>query len=200
MCVRHAVFIQNVRILIRNHLGLRVAGIPLHSLDVTAIELQLVGDAGMPETVKDHLGQVVGGNQLVQRFLNPSAFRGRAEPSRDNQIVISIFIAQRKPHGVHLFFALDEHFRYRSGQKNFANAAGRFRLFQHQRRAVFLRALRENRDDVLVAQRFHAVFADALQFFVDENRSSVPQHRLFGNIHAVPSQTQQLPQTKRTGK
>lgn len=83
----------------------------------------------MPETVKDHLGQVIGGNQFVQRLLNPRAFRGRAEPSRDNQIVIGIFITKRKPHGIHLFFALDEHLRYRSGQKNFADAAGRFGFF-----------------------------------------------------------------------
>ena len=50
----------------------------------------------MPETVKDHLGQVIGGNQFVQRLLNPSAFRGRAEPSRDDQIVIGIFITKRR--------------------------------------------------------------------------------------------------------
>lgn len=72
MRIRYAVFIQNMRILVRDHFRLCVTGIPLHSLDVTAIELQLVGDAGMPETVKDHLGRSLA---VINSF---SAFSIRA--------------------------------------------------------------------------------------------------------------------------
>ena len=52
------IFIENVRVHLRNHVDLRVSGIALCGLQVDVVELQLVGSAGMPEGVKDHIGEI----------------------------------------------------------------------------------------------------------------------------------------------
>ena len=43
------VFIQNMRVLIRDHLGLCMTGIALYGFHVAAIQLQFVSDAGMSQ-------------------------------------------------------------------------------------------------------------------------------------------------------
>lgn len=55
--IRLPVFVQNMGVLIRYHLRLRMTGVTLHRLDVTAAQLQLVGDAGMADTVEDGGGR-----------------------------------------------------------------------------------------------------------------------------------------------
>lgn len=57
--VMHPVIVQNVGILIRDHLRLCVTGISLNRFDVAAVQLQLIGDAGMAQTVEDNLWQLV---------------------------------------------------------------------------------------------------------------------------------------------
>ena len=59
ICVMHPVIVQNMGILIRDHLRLCVTGIPLNRFDVAAVQLQLIGDAGMAQTVEDNLWQLV---------------------------------------------------------------------------------------------------------------------------------------------
>ena len=48
-----------MRINIRYHLDLRMAGISLDSLDIAAGQLQLIGNAGMSETVKYDSRQII---------------------------------------------------------------------------------------------------------------------------------------------
>lgn len=59
MRIQYAAFIQNMRILVRDHFRLCVTGIPLHSLDVTAIELQLVSCSASPAVSSSRFSPVV---------------------------------------------------------------------------------------------------------------------------------------------
>lgn len=54
-----SVFIHNMRVLIRDYLGLCVTGVTLHRFDVTTGELQFVSDAGMAKRVENNFWQVV---------------------------------------------------------------------------------------------------------------------------------------------
>lgn len=53
LCVDFPILVQDVSINLGDHLNFRMAGIALSGLDVTVIELQLVGRAGMPERIRN---------------------------------------------------------------------------------------------------------------------------------------------------
>lgn len=42
-----AILIQNIRVLVCDHLSLRMTGITLHGFYIAAVQLQLIGDTGM---------------------------------------------------------------------------------------------------------------------------------------------------------
>ena len=55
----HPVIIQDVRVLVSNHLRLCMTGVSLNGFDVAAVQFQLIGDTGVAQTVKNHLRQIV---------------------------------------------------------------------------------------------------------------------------------------------
>ena len=71
LCIGPAVFIEDVGILVCDHLRLRMPRISLHRLDVAAVEFQLVGDAGVPQAVEHNRRQVVVLNQILHGLPNP---------------------------------------------------------------------------------------------------------------------------------
>ena len=66
-CVVLAVIVQNVRILIRNHLGLCMTGIALNRFDIAAVQLQFISDTGMAKTVENDLRQIILFNELSKK-------------------------------------------------------------------------------------------------------------------------------------
>lgn len=62
-----SVFVHDVGVLVGYHLGLRVTGVSLDRLDISAGQLQFVSDAGVAQGVKNHLRQIVFFNQRVQK-------------------------------------------------------------------------------------------------------------------------------------
>ena len=65
-----AIIIQNMRIYIGHHRGLRMAGISLNGLYITPVELQLIGDTGMAKAMKDHFRETILLNKSVKRGFN----------------------------------------------------------------------------------------------------------------------------------
>ena len=62
-----AVIVQNVGIPFCDHRGLCVAGVALDGFNIAAAEFELIGRAGVPETVKDDFGKVIILNKGVLR-------------------------------------------------------------------------------------------------------------------------------------
>lgn len=92
-CIFLPVLIENVGVLIRNHGCLRMTGVALYGLDVTLIQLQFIGDAGVAETVKDNRRQVVFFDQVLQRLADLCGFARQSDRCCDHQIEIGVFVA-----------------------------------------------------------------------------------------------------------
>lgn len=71
LSVVFTVFIQNMRVLIRDHLGLGMTGITLYGFYITAIQFQLIGDAGMTQAVENDLWQIMLLDQLIKQYTDP---------------------------------------------------------------------------------------------------------------------------------
>ena len=63
-----------MRILIRNHLCLRMTGIALDRFDVTAVQLQLIGDAGMTKAVKNNFRKIILLDELRKECCDSGLF------------------------------------------------------------------------------------------------------------------------------
>ena len=63
-----AVFVNDMAVYIRYHIGLGVSGVSLDGFDIAAVQLQLVCDAGVSEAVKYNRRKVVVTDQLLQSF------------------------------------------------------------------------------------------------------------------------------------
>ena len=79
LCIGPSVIVQDVRILVCDHLCLCVSRISLDCLDVTAIPLQLISYAGVPETVEHHLWQIVFLNEFTERPCDDISLQGSSE-------------------------------------------------------------------------------------------------------------------------
>ena len=59
LCIFPSVIIQNMRVHIRNHIDLSMAGITLYRLDISTIQFQLISNAAMTETVKYNRWEII---------------------------------------------------------------------------------------------------------------------------------------------
>lgn len=94
MRIRYAAFVQNVRILIRYHCRLRMTGIPLHRLNIAAVQLEFVGDAGMPQTMEADLRKLVCLNQLPHTLADDVRLHRLTTASRDDEVVVVVLCTQ----------------------------------------------------------------------------------------------------------
>lgn len=122
------VLIENVGILVSNHGCLCVTGVTLYGLDVALVQLELVGDTGVPKAVEDDRRQIVLFNQVLQRL--PDLCRFARQPNRrcDHKIKIGILVADGFNRCVLLHFPGDEHLSYRFRKENLADTCGRLIL------------------------------------------------------------------------
>ena len=58
-CISFSILIQDMAINIRHHVYLCMPRVSLYRFDVAAVQLQLIGDAGMAQAVEDNLWQLV---------------------------------------------------------------------------------------------------------------------------------------------
>ena len=82
LCIGPSVIVQDVGILVCDHLCLCVSRISLNCLDVTAIPLQLISYAGVPETVEHHLRQIVFLNEFTECPCDDISLQGSSEGTR----------------------------------------------------------------------------------------------------------------------
>ena len=68
LCILLPVIIQDMRVLVRDHLGLRMTGIALNCFNITPVQFQLIGDTGMSQAVKYHRREIMLLNQLLEGF------------------------------------------------------------------------------------------------------------------------------------
>ena len=59
LCIFPSVIIQNMRVHIRNHIDLSMAGITLYRFDVPTIQFQLISNTTMTETVKYNRWEII---------------------------------------------------------------------------------------------------------------------------------------------
>ena len=71
-----AVFIQDVGIYLGYHVRLCVARIALCCFDISVVQLQLIGRAGVPERVKNHIRKVCVPFQPVKSITDHSILAG----------------------------------------------------------------------------------------------------------------------------
>ena len=64
--------------------------ITLHGLNVTAAEFELIGRAGVPKAVKDHLRKMVVRNEFGESPVNKIRFRRRSLCAGKHKIIVSI--------------------------------------------------------------------------------------------------------------
>ena len=60
------VIIQNMRILVGDHGGLSMTGVTLNSLDISAVQLQLVCNARMTQAMEDNLRKVILSERITK--------------------------------------------------------------------------------------------------------------------------------------
>lgn len=162
-----AVIVEDVGIQVGNHLGLGVPGVTLHRFDVSPVEFQLVGDAGVAQRVKDCLGQIALLDELVEGTVDSPGFHRHAQRPGDHQIKVPILVTKGIDDLQLLAPRFGQHLRSGSGQKHLANAGFRLGRFEHLLGGGQGGLRRENKNDILLAQELQRFTIDALKLFVD---------------------------------
>lgn len=70
-----------------------MTGIALYRLDVTAVQLQFVGDAGMAETVKDDSRKIILFDKFRKKCCDSGLLCRHAQAIGHDQIEVHIFTA-----------------------------------------------------------------------------------------------------------
>ena len=116
----------------RDHCSLCVAGVTLNGFNVATAEFKFVGRAGVPETMKYHLGEIIVRDEFAKGPVDVICFGRGPLGTGEYKVIISIFIPQQFFQFFNRFSALYQHFRYRPGQKYLPHTCLGFRLFQGQ--------------------------------------------------------------------
>ena len=90
----HAILIQDVRILVGNHLCLRVTGVTLNGFDITAVQLQLISDTGMTQRMEDNRRKTILLDQFLHAMADRCSFGRHTKRSGEYQVVILILITK----------------------------------------------------------------------------------------------------------
>ena len=128
-CIFPPVIIQDMRINIQDHIGLGMTGISLRSLDITAIQLQLISNAGMPEAVCNYRRQIVISNKFLQSIQDHIFTDRKAIGCCQYQVIVHIFIPHYFFFQILFLLPLDKHKRHSPRDENFSFAAFCFWLF-----------------------------------------------------------------------
>ena len=100
-----------MRVLIRYHLCLRISGISLDRFHIPAVQLELIGNAGVPEAVEDHFRQVMFPDQFMKSVIDPGGLHRKSERARHNEVIILILAAEGFLHFQLLVPVTDQHLR-----------------------------------------------------------------------------------------
>ena len=177
-----------------------MTGVTLYGLDVALVQLELVGDTGVPKAVEDDRRQIVFFDQVLQCFTDLCRFARQPNRRCDHQIKIGVFVADGFNRCILLHLPGNEHLCHRFRKENFTDTRGSLGRFQHKCSPVVNALIREDRNDVLGVQCLHRLFTHTLQFLGNGDGCLSGLDALIGYIHTVPCQGQKLADAKRTGE
>ena len=189
-----------MRVLVRDHLGLRMTGIALYGFHIAAVQLQLVGNAGMAKTVEDYLRQIILLNQLIKELIDPSMLHRCSKRTGNYQLIVMILTAKLLLCHFLIPFPTDQHLSNCSGKIDSSRTGEGLRLFKDKYRSCSTRMLRKHAENIFLFQCFHRTLSDPLQLFIDKDGSLSFCQAFFRNIHAVPGQAEQLADSQRAGE
>ena len=177
-----------------------MTGVALDCLDITAIQLQLIGDTGMTQAMEDDLREIM----LLDEFLKQESDTGilcrHPHTIGHDQIKIQIFIPQCCFGIILTLLPFHQHLGNSLRKENLTDTGYRLRFLQNEYGPVIDLNFREDADDILLFQHFHMVLCHSLKLLVHVDVSLSGCDTLRRDIHAVPGQTKQFTDTKRTGK
>ena len=108
-----------------------MTGVSLNCLYIAAVQLQLVGDAGVPEAVEDHLRKIIRFDQPGKAILDNGRLPRGSAGAADHQIVIRVFIAKGVPCQILFPFKVHQHLRHCMRKENLADTALCLRSLQN---------------------------------------------------------------------
>ena len=111
-----------------------MAGVALDRLDVAAVQLQFISDAGMAETVENHLREVMRFYELCKLLPDHRRFPRRSAGAADHQVVIRVLITESFSHLILFPFMIHQHLRHCPGQEYLPYTALGLRCLQDQDR------------------------------------------------------------------
>ena len=134
-----------------------MTGVSLHCLDVTAVQLQLVGDAGMSEAVENDFGKIIVADQLCKSFAD-LGFTDRCTGGggKDNSIVMK-FRSKKCFHFILGFFVANQHFCNAARKENAADAGFRLGRFENANSFVEFALGREDKNNVFSVKSFNGL-------------------------------------------
>ena len=94
LCVQTPIIIQNVCVLLGDHRSLRMTGIALDRLYITATQFQLVCHRCMTQAVKYHIRQSFLFNNLLHLGTNMACANWHTKSRGKHQVIILIFISK----------------------------------------------------------------------------------------------------------
>ena len=152
-----SVFVDDMRVNIRHHTHLGMAGISLYGLDVSTVQLKLVSDAGVSETVENDFGKIIITDQLCKSFAD-LCFTDRCSGGRceDNSIVME-FRSKKCFHFILGLFVANQHFCNTARKENTADTGFRLGCFENANSFVEFALGREDKNNVFSIKSFNGL-------------------------------------------
>ena len=177
-----------------------MAGIALNRFDIAAVQLQFISDTGMAKTVENDLRQIILFNELSKKSCDARLLRRHTQAIGHDKIEICVFTAQSFFREVLISFPFDQHLCYRLRKEDLSCTGSRLGLLQYKNRLVAFPQLREYTKNILLFQSFHNALAHTLQFLIHIDAGFSGSNAFWRDIYAIPGQSQQLSNSKGTGK
>lgn len=98
-----SVFVDDVGVDVGHHGDLGVAGVALYGFDVTAVQFEFIGDAGVAEAVEDDFGEVMVFDQLVG-FLADGGLADRHSGGGGQDEVVVVVLVSEEVYDLFLVF------------------------------------------------------------------------------------------------
>ena len=196
-----AVLIQNVGVNLSDHVRLCVARIALRCLDVTVVQLQLIGRAGVPEGVENHIRKVCVPFQSVEGIADHPILAGTAIIQGKHQIIIIVRIPQIRFGSVLAFLPGSQQSGKGHRDPHLTDTGFRFRLLQYQPGlGLAVNNSRESKEYVILSQSTHCLGflqrsnklvhhtgIHILNIYLPNNRVDiVPDQACIGGAHRQP--------------
>ena len=93
LCIDLPIFIQDMRVDLRNHIALSVTGVSLRCLDIPFIDFELISCTRMTKGVKDNIWEAGGLFQALKLIPDDPILTGAAGFLRQNQVINSLSVS-----------------------------------------------------------------------------------------------------------